>query len=146
MEGHFIWVIGDVQKYGYRRRVVAMAKALGIKGLVMTLPDGRVKIMAEGEEADLERFEEALKMKDSFFKVTGVEVKRVDLPVDVDDFYFALNERDDEFWLDVRLKYLKELLDVTREGFDRVVSGIDRGIANDREKEPDAGPDAGQKG
>ncbi len=27
-----------------------MAKALGIKGLVMTLPDGRVKIMAEGEE------------------------------------------------------------------------------------------------
>lgn len=126
MEGYLIWVSGDVQKYGYRIRVVTMARALGIKGMVQTLPDGRVKVMAEGEEADLERFAEALKMKNSFFGVTCVEIKRFDPHGDFDDFYLALTERDDEFWLDERLKYLKELLDVTKEGFERVGRGIDR--------------------
>lgn len=44
------------------------------------------------------------------------------------------------------LKYLKELLDITRKGFERVGSSIDRRFTNDRQKEPDAGPDARQTG
>jgi len=126
MEGYLIWVSGDVQKYGYRIRVVTMAKALGIKGMVQTLPDGRVWIMAEGEEADLERFAEALKMENSLFWVSCVEIKRFDPRGDFYDFCLALTERDDEFWLDEWLKYLEELLDVTKEGFERVVRGTDR--------------------
>ena len=121
-----IWVSGDVQKYEYRSRVVTMARALGIKGTIQTLPDGRVKVMAEGEEADLERFAEALKMENSFFWVSCVEIKRFDPHGDLDDFHLALTERDDEFWLDEWIKYLEELLEVTKEGFERVVRGTDR--------------------
>ncbi len=121
-----IWVSGDVQKYEYRIRVVTMARALGIKGMVQTLPDGRVKVMAEGEEADLERFAEALKMENSFFWVSCVEIKRFNPHGDFNDFYLALTERDYEFWLDEWIKYLEELLDVTKEGFERVGRGTYR--------------------
>ena len=93
---------------------------------MLRLPDGRVKVMAEGEEADLERFAEALKMENSFFWVSCVEIKRFNPHGDFNDFYLALTERDYEFWLDEWIKYLEELLDVTKEGFERVVRGTDR--------------------
>ena len=39
---------------GYRSKVVTIAR-LGLKGYVMNLSDSRVKIVAEGHEADLEK-------------------------------------------------------------------------------------------
>lgn len=42
-------VSGKVQKVGYRKRIIDMASAFGIKGIVENLEDGRVKIVAEGD-------------------------------------------------------------------------------------------------
>ena len=46
-------VSGKVQMAGYRSKVVTIAKAFDLKGYVKNLPDGRVKVLAEGSEADL---------------------------------------------------------------------------------------------
>ena len=47
------YVSGNVQKVGYRARVVQIANALGLKGMVENTLDGRVKIIAEGDEDKL---------------------------------------------------------------------------------------------
>jgi acylphosphatase len=41
-------VSGKVQMAGYRSRVVIIAKAFDLRGYVRNLPNGRVKIVAEG--------------------------------------------------------------------------------------------------
>ncbi len=53
-------VSGNVQEVGYRHRVIEMARAFGLKGMIENLKDGRVKIIAEGENEQLKRFESAI--------------------------------------------------------------------------------------
>ena len=43
------FVSGKVQEVGYRARIVDIANAFGLKGMVENQKDGRVKIIAEGE-------------------------------------------------------------------------------------------------
>jgi acylphosphatase len=57
------YISSSVQKVVYRGRVVQMANALGLKGIIENLNDGRVKIVAEGEEDKLGWFEEAIEIK-----------------------------------------------------------------------------------
>ena len=64
------YVSGNVQKVGYRARVVQIANALGLKGMVENTLDGRVKIIAEGEEDKLRWFLEAINIKDALIQVT----------------------------------------------------------------------------
>jgi acylphosphatase len=56
-------VSSQVQKVGYRKRVMQTAKAFGLKGIVENLEDGRVKIIAEGEDEKLKWFESAIEIK-----------------------------------------------------------------------------------
>jgi acylphosphatase/gas vesicle protein len=67
------YVSGTVQKTGYRAQVLIMASVFGLKGYVQNLPDGRVKVIAEGDESDLERFLNALKIRDSLIDVQSIE-------------------------------------------------------------------------
>jgi acylphosphatase len=46
-------VSGKVQKAGYRDIMIRLGAALGLKGYAENLPDGRVKVVAEGEEKKL---------------------------------------------------------------------------------------------
>jgi acylphosphatase len=48
-------VSGKVQRVGSRARIVDMANALGLKGMVENQKDGSVKIIAEGYDEKLER-------------------------------------------------------------------------------------------
>ena len=48
-------VSGKVQQVGYRARIVDIANALGLKGMVENQKDGSVKIIAEGDDEKLER-------------------------------------------------------------------------------------------
>ena len=130
MERHVILVSGKVQKAGYRARVVAIAEALGIKGMVENLPDGRVKVIAEGEESDLERFAEALRIKNALIDVTEIKIERSRGPGCYDSFHKTVGKDETDERLDRSAEYLKELIDVTRDGFGRIETGMNRGFSD----------------
>jgi len=67
------YVSGNVQKVGYRKRVIDMARAFGLKGIVENLDDGRVKIIAEGDDEKLKWFDNAIEIKNTLIQVTCVE-------------------------------------------------------------------------
>ncbi len=67
------YVSGKVQKTGYRARVAEIARVLGFKGTIENLDDGRVKIIAEGDEDKLEWFEEAIDIKNTLIQVSSIE-------------------------------------------------------------------------
>jgi len=56
-----ILVTGRVQGVGYRYFAQAQAEALGVRGYVRNLPDGRVEAVAVGRAAPLEQFVQALR-------------------------------------------------------------------------------------
>ena len=66
-------VSGKVQKVGYRKRIIDIAIAFGIKGVVENLEDGRVRIIAEGDEERLKWFETAIEIRNTLIQVASVE-------------------------------------------------------------------------
>ena len=66
-------VSGKVQKVGYRKRIIDTAIAFGIKGIVENLEDGRVRIIAEGEEEKLRWFENAIDIRNTLIQVASIE-------------------------------------------------------------------------
>ena len=110
-------VSGKVQMAGYRSRVVIIAKAFDLKGYVRNLTDGRVKIVAEGSEADLERFLSAIRIENSLIKVEDIKAEFSDAEGAYDDFFKVAGERETDARLDVAAEHLKELISVVREGF-----------------------------
>jgi acylphosphatase len=67
-------VSGRVQGVFYRATAARKARELGIKGHAVNLPDGRVEVLACGDEAVVRTFGEWLWTGSSGSKVTAVEV------------------------------------------------------------------------
>jgi len=67
-------VSGRVQGVNYRYFVNRTAHALGLKGYVKNLWDGRVEVYAEGEEALISKLEEKLKIGPELARVTDLEI------------------------------------------------------------------------
>ncbi|MGC8976330.1 MAG: acylphosphatase [Candidatus Ratteibacteria bacterium] len=61
MKRYHIYISGRVQGVGFRWYAQRIAKNIDILGWVKNLPDGKVEIVAEGNEENLERFIEELK-------------------------------------------------------------------------------------
>lgn len=61
MTAQRILVSGRVQRVGYRDWTVRLAKQLGVKGWVRNLNDGRVELLAEGDDEALVSLAEALR-------------------------------------------------------------------------------------
>jgi len=106
-----------VQNVGYRARVVGIAKESGITGSVQNLTDGRVKIIAEGDERDLASFLDAISIKNALINVENVEVKYSDATREYNDFYKLVGEGETDERLDKASEYLKELIVVVKGGF-----------------------------
>jgi len=70
-----IHVSGIVQGVGYRYFAMRKAQELGIKGYVMNLNDGRVLVVAEGDEDALDKFISSLREGPKFAKVNGMEIE-----------------------------------------------------------------------
>ncbi len=51
---------GKVQGVGFRFNAESIASRFTVTGFVRNLPDGRVEIVAEGDEAELDRFQKAV--------------------------------------------------------------------------------------
>jgi acylphosphatase len=65
---------GRVQGVFYRATAARRARELGVHGHARNLPDGRVEVLACGDEAAVSRFVEWLWVGSSGSKVTSVEV------------------------------------------------------------------------
>ena len=113
-------IAGKVQQVGFRSKSVAIANVLAIKGNVQNLVDGTVKIVAEGEEADLERFIQGVNIQNTLIHVTDI-VKDYSTPTgDYESFYKLVGEGETDERLDTAADLLKELIHVTKNGFDRL--------------------------
>jgi len=117
MERFVIFVSGRVQKVGYRSKVIALARDMGITGWVGNLPDGRVQVVAEGDAAALDRFASALKVKNALIDVYDVKVERQDATGEFKAFSKLVDELETDARLDRSAELLKELIDVTKAGF-----------------------------
>jgi acylphosphatase len=110
-------VSGKVQMGDYRSRVVIIAKAFDLRGYVRNQPDGRVKIVAEGSEADLERFLAAIRIENTLINVEGIKAEFSEAEGAYEDFFKVAGERETDARLDVASEHLKELIAAVREGF-----------------------------
>ncbi len=66
-------VEGMVQGVGFRYATIRQARAIGLTGFVRNLDDGRVEVLAEGEEAGLQRLEAWLRHGPSGAYVRSVQ-------------------------------------------------------------------------
>ena len=72
--GKICWVSGRVQGVYYRGSAAQRARELGVTGYARNLPDGRVEVLACGEDAAVRAFVEWLWVGSTASRVTGVEV------------------------------------------------------------------------
>ena len=69
-----VLVSGRVQGVGFRWHARAKAQELGLTGWVRNLPDGRVELLLEGEEAEVRAMLTWLAKGPPAARVRGVEV------------------------------------------------------------------------
>jgi acylphosphatase len=72
MIGRFL-VAGQVQGVGYRWFVARHARGLGLTGYARNLGDGRVEVVASGDESALSELELLLRRGPANAQVSGVE-------------------------------------------------------------------------
>jgi len=104
------YVSGKVQKTGYRARVTDIARALGFKGFVENLDDGRVRIVAEGDEDRLKWFEEAIDIKNTLIQVSTIEKEYSSAVGNVSKFYKLVDVGETDTRLDTAAVHLKDLI------------------------------------
>jgi acylphosphatase len=56
-----IFYSGRVQGVGFRYAVKSVARGFEVTGMVRNLPDGRVELVAESSQSELEAFREAIR-------------------------------------------------------------------------------------
>jgi len=81
-----VFVSGVVQGVFFRTTTRRVAKILGIKGWVKNLPDGRVEVVAEGENENIDKLIEFLKQGPSTARVDNLDVKPEDYRGEFEDF------------------------------------------------------------
>ena len=106
------YVSGNVQRVGYRARVIQLANGLGLKGFVENLSDERVRIIAEGEEEKLKLFEGAIDIKNSLIKVLSIEKEYSEAHGYFGGFYKMVGTGETDSRLDEGINVLKGMKDV----------------------------------
>ena len=103
-------VSGNVQRVGYRARVIDIANAFGLKGMIENQKDGLVKIIAEGEEEKLRWFESAIDIKNALIHVNSMEKKYSQASGDFENFGKLVLKGETDSRLDTAAEYLKDLV------------------------------------
>lgn len=109
---------GNVQKSDYRGRVVSIAKVTNITGIVQNISDGTVKIIAEGERTNLSTFVDEIDIRNFLIRVTDIERKDSEYIGEYDSFYKLVGAGETDERLDTAAELLKELIIVTKGGFE----------------------------
>jgi len=105
---------------GYRSKVATRAKAFDLKGYVRNLPDGRVKIIAEGADADLERFIKAIKIENPPIKVEDIKAEFSEATGAYEDFF----EMESEWEIDASMS-LEEIRTIWIEALVKALGPVD---------------------
>ncbi|MHB8118466.1 MAG: acylphosphatase, partial [Methanothrix sp.] len=109
------FISGMVQKTGYRANVVILANAFGLQGYVQNLPSGKVKVVAEGEQTDLERFRSCLTIKDALIDVQSIENEYTAATSEFTGFEKMVSGGETDQRLDKAADLLKDLIVVSKE-------------------------------
>jgi acylphosphatase len=103
-------VSGNVQRVGYRARVIDIANAFGFKGMIENQKDGLVKIIAEGDEEKLRWFESAIDIKNALIRVSSIEKEYSPATGDFENFGKLVLKGETDSRLDTAADYLRDLV------------------------------------
>ena len=120
------YVSGKVQEVGYRGRVVDMANELGLKGTIGNLKDGRVKIIAEGDDDNLRLFESAIDIKNALIFVSRIDKEYSPARGEFDGFSKLVARGETDTRLDTAIGYLKEIVSVVSNMNDNLGGKMDQ--------------------
>jgi acylphosphatase len=116
-----IIVHGNVQKAEYRGRVISIGKMMNLTGTVQNLSNGTVRIIVEGDRIDVDRFCEEIDIRNTLIRVSSIERgKNTEYVGEYDSFYKIVGEGEIDERLDTAAELLKELIYVTRGGFNNI--------------------------
>jgi len=119
-------ISGNVQRVGYRAKVISTANALGIKRFIQNLPDGRAKIIAQGEQSELDKLIQAINISNSLINVTNIEQEYSTYSDDYEGFNKVVGDGETDERLDNAVDLFKKLITVTENGFGNLGDKIDR--------------------
>jgi acylphosphatase len=109
------YVSGKVQKTGFRARVLSIARDFNLKGYVQNLDDGRVKVVAEGENYDVESLLAALDIKNTLICVADIRKEYGAATGEFQGFFKAVSGGETDQRLDQAAQLLKELIVVNKD-------------------------------
>jgi acylphosphatase len=70
-----VLISGRVQGVGFRYFTVSRAENYGVKGYVKNTPEGKVQIICQGEQDELDSFISAVKKGPSFSVITDIRIE-----------------------------------------------------------------------
>jgi acylphosphatase len=119
-------VSGNVQRVGYRAKVIDIANAFALKGMIENQKDGLVKKIAEGEEEKLRWFESAIDIKNALIRVNFIEKKYSQASGDFENFGKLVVKGETDSRLDTAAVYLKEIVVSVNKMNDNLGGKMDR--------------------
>jgi acylphosphatase len=117
-----LYISGNVQHANYRSKVVSIAEKYHVTGNVQNLSNGIVKVIAEGQEKDIEIFIHDINIKNTLINVSDIKKEYSTPSGEYESFYKLVSEGETDERLDTAADLLKELINVTRNGF----SGLEK--------------------
>jgi acylphosphatase len=124
MKRIILLVSGKVQQAGYRDRVIELGKNLGLTGYAENLPDGMVKIVAEGDENKLEIFKEIVNIKNTLINVEYIEHRYTESTGEFSSFHKLVSEGETDARLDTAANLMKELIVAVKSGFNGTIEAV----------------------
>ena len=119
-------VSGKVQQVGYRAKVIDIANAFGLKGMIENLLDGRVRIIAEGDLEKLKWLESAIDIKNTLIDVSSIEKEYSPARNEFDNFGKLVVKGETDARLDTAVGYLKEIVSGINNMNDNLGSKMDQ--------------------
>ena len=121
-------VSGNIQKAGYRDRVIELGKFVNLTGYAENLPDGRVRIITEGEVDQLEFYREHIDIKNTLIHVENIEYTESEATGEFYGFLKLVSNDETDARLDTAANILKDVIVNMNKGFDKLSNSMETGF------------------
>lgn len=129
------YVLGRVQRVGYRAKVVSLAEEMGLVGIIQNQPDGSVLVIAEGEKRnDLERFASAIHIENALIRVENIDAEYSQGSGQYSSFKRVTGPNEVGERLDDGIEILKKILDRQDQTIS-ILSGVDEKLDHTLDKQ-----------